>query len=35
MKKVVIISKASSVKTEKVKNFDIDELYKNVNLEKG
>ena len=34
MKKVVTISKSSSVKTENVKNFNIDELYKKCKFRK-
>lgn len=34
MKKVVIISKSSSVKTENVKNFNIDDLYKKCKFRK-
>ena len=34
MKKVVIISKSSSVKTENIKNFNIDELYKKCKFRK-
>jgi len=35
MKKVVIINKSSSVKTENVKNFSIDELYKKCKFRKN
>ena len=31
MKKVVTISKGGSVKDEKIKSFNLDEIYKNVN----
>ena len=34
MKKVVIISKSSSVKTENVKNFNIDDIYKKCKFRK-
>lgn len=34
MKKIVIISKNSSVKTEKIKNFNIDDLYKKCKFRK-
>ena len=34
MKKIVMISKTSSVKTEKVKNFSIDDLYKKCKFRK-
>ena len=34
MKKIVMISKNSSVKTEKVKNFNIDDLYKKCKFRK-
>ena len=34
MKKVVIISKSSSVKTENIKNFNIDDLYKKCKFRK-